>query len=142
MKTILITSNLTYVPGNYDNVLESVLCDSQKHITAVILVKINLLNISSKLPFFYFIGCKNITNVLIAHGEANSSSSNINSFINPTFLDFDLIFCGSVIYKESLIKYSGVAEDQIITNAMPPYDILYNRMLYKYNNREQILLES
>jgi hypothetical protein len=43
MKTILVTSNFTYTPENYSNVLEVVINNSRKNIAGVVLVKINLL---------------------------------------------------------------------------------------------------
>lgn len=64
MKTILITSDLTYAPQNYIDVLEFVLNNSRKHIAGVALIKINLLNVFGKVLFLYFSGCKNIATTL------------------------------------------------------------------------------
>jgi len=65
MNTILVTSDFTYTPNNYNDVLETVLNKSQKKIRAVILIRINLLNIFYLIPYLYLSGCKNIANTLI-----------------------------------------------------------------------------
>ena len=64
MKTILVTSDLTYAPQNYSNVLEFVISNSRQQIAGVVLIKINLLNIFGKVLFLYFSGCRNIAKTL------------------------------------------------------------------------------
>lgn len=65
MKIILVTSNLTYTPQNYSNVLEFVVGNSKQKIAGVVLIKINLLNIFGKVLFLYFSGCRNMAKTLI-----------------------------------------------------------------------------
>ena len=64
MKTILVTSDLTYTSQNYSDVLEFVISHSRQQIAGVVLIKINLLNIFSKVLFLYFSGCRNIAKTL------------------------------------------------------------------------------
>ena len=64
MKTILVTSDLTYTPENYSNVLEVVINNSRQNIAGVVLVKINLLNIFGKILFLYFSGCRHMAKAL------------------------------------------------------------------------------
>ena len=64
MKTILVTSDLTYAPQNYSNVLEFVISNSRQQIAGVVLIKINLLNVFGKVLFLYFSGCRNIAKTL------------------------------------------------------------------------------
>lgn len=64
MKIILVTSDLTYCPENYNDVFEYVVQNSRPHIAGVILVKINKLSTLFKLPYLYFAGCKNIASAL------------------------------------------------------------------------------
>jgi len=67
MKIILVTSDLTYVPQNYDEVLEFVIRKSRQHIAGIILAKINKLGILAKLPYLYLAGCKNMANTLASN---------------------------------------------------------------------------
>lgn len=64
MKIILVTSDLTYTPQNYSNVLEFVMSNSKQKISGVVLIKINLLSIFGKVFFLYFSGCRNIAKTL------------------------------------------------------------------------------
>jgi folate-dependent phosphoribosylglycinamide formyltransferase PurN len=64
MKTILVTSDLTYTPQNYSNVLEFVMSNSKQQIAGMVLIKINLLNIFGKVLFLYFSGCRNMAKTL------------------------------------------------------------------------------
>lgn len=64
MKIILVTSNLTYTPQNYNDVLEFVLSNSKQQIVGIVLVKINLLNVLGKVLFLYISGCRHIANTL------------------------------------------------------------------------------
>lgn len=64
MKIILVTSDLTYVPENYNDVFEFVVQNSQQHIVVVVLVSTNKLGILAKIPYLYFAGCKNIASTL------------------------------------------------------------------------------
>ena len=64
MKIILVTSDLTYVPENYNDVFEFVAQNSQQYIVGVVLVSINKLSIVAKIPYLYFAGCKNIAKTL------------------------------------------------------------------------------
>lgn len=64
MRIILVTSDLTYCPENYNDVFEYVVQNSRPHIAGVILVKINKLGTLLKLPYLYFAGCKNIASEL------------------------------------------------------------------------------
>src|SRR3989338_11038688 len=65
MKTILVTSDLTYAPQNYSNVLEFVISNSRQQIAGVVLIKINLLNIFGKVLFLYFSGCRHMARALV-----------------------------------------------------------------------------
>ena len=67
MKIILVTSDLTYTPQNYSNVLEFVMSNSKQKIAGVVLVKVNLLNIFGKVLFLYFSGCRNIAKTLTSN---------------------------------------------------------------------------
>ena len=64
MKIILVTSDLTYAPENYNDVFEFVVRSSRQHIVGVVLVRINKLGVLAKLPYLYFAGCKNIARTL------------------------------------------------------------------------------
>lgn len=64
MKTILVTSDLTYAPQNYNDVLDFVLKNSEQHIAGVILIRINTIDTLLKLPYLYFAGCNNIAKTL------------------------------------------------------------------------------
>src|SRR3989344_2557215 len=64
MKTILVTSDLTYAPNNYSNILEFIVGNSEKKIAGVVLIKINLLSIFGKVLFLYFSGCRNMAKTL------------------------------------------------------------------------------
>lgn len=64
MKIILVTSDLTYCPENYNDVFEYVVQNLKPRIAGVILVRINKFGILFKLPYLYFAGCKNIASAL------------------------------------------------------------------------------
>ncbi len=64
MKIILVASEITYCPDNYDSVLEAVLKGSKKHIAGIVIIKINFLDVLKKIPYLYFAGCKNMVKVL------------------------------------------------------------------------------
>lgn len=65
MKIILVTSNLTYVPQNYDDVLENILNAREKDIAGIILIKLNPLNITGRIIYLYLTGCTNIAKVML-----------------------------------------------------------------------------
>ncbi len=65
MKIVLVTSDLTYAPKNYNDVFEFVVRNSRQHIAGVVLVRINKFGVLAKLPYLYFAGCKNIANTLV-----------------------------------------------------------------------------
>jgi methionyl-tRNA formyltransferase len=67
MKTIIVTSNLTYTPQNYNNVLDYVLKNSQDNIAGAVLIRISLLKIIAKIPYLYLTGCRNIASVLLGN---------------------------------------------------------------------------
>ena len=64
MKVILVTSDLTYAPENYNDVFEFVARNSSQYIAGVVLIRINKFGILAKLPYLYFAGCRNIANTL------------------------------------------------------------------------------
>lgn len=65
MKIILVTSDLTYCPRNYNDVFDFVVHNSSQHIAGVVLVKINKIGVLNKLLYLYFAGCKNIASTLV-----------------------------------------------------------------------------
>ncbi len=125
MKTIIVTSSITYAPENYNDVLESVLHNAREHINAVILIKINLLSILGKVPYLYFSGCKNIADTLLRNMSTAVSerkeklfkkydvpfiyTSSINdpkivSWIKQRKTDLLLNLRGRCIYKDTVLK--------------------------------------
>lgn len=65
MKTILVTSEITYAPQNYNDVLEFVVNNSCEHIAGVVFIKIGAIKTFGKAPYLYFSGCKNMARVLM-----------------------------------------------------------------------------
>lgn len=157
MKTIIVTSNLTYTPQNYNNVLESVLRDSQKYIAGVILIKINLLNILAKLPYLYFVGCENIANTL-AHnigdtllkrkeklfGKYNTPFIYAGSISDPKIIpwiqkiepDLILNMRAKCMYKDSILKIPRLGCVNIHHGVLPQQRGLFCDLYALGNNRE------
>lgn len=65
MKIILVTSDLTYVPNNYNDVFEYVINNASQHLAGVVIVKISKVSVLVKVPYLYFAGCNNMANTLM-----------------------------------------------------------------------------
>jgi methionyl-tRNA formyltransferase len=65
MKTILVTSDLTYAPKNYEDVFRYVVTNSLDSIVGVVIIKTDKSLIFSKILFLYFCGCINMANTLL-----------------------------------------------------------------------------
>lgn len=64
MKVVIVTSEITYVPNNYDDVLDHLLDNVSDHIAGVVLIKINKSSVIGKLPYLYVAGCRNLVSSL------------------------------------------------------------------------------
>lgn len=87
MKIILVTSDLTYCPENYNDVFEYVVQNLRPHIAGVILVRINKFGILFKLPYLYFAGCKNIASAL-RHNLGDTSLGKKKKFLEKSEIPF------------------------------------------------------
>jgi folate-dependent phosphoribosylglycinamide formyltransferase PurN len=65
MRIILVTSDLTYAPENYNDVFEHVISNAFQHLAGVVIVKINKISVLAKVPYLYFTGCNNMASTLI-----------------------------------------------------------------------------
>ncbi|MEI6222829.1 MAG: formyltransferase family protein [bacterium] len=65
MNIILVTSDVTYVPDNYNDVLTHILAHESAHIAGVVLVKINILPLIGKVMFLYLTGCHQLATTLL-----------------------------------------------------------------------------
>lgn len=87
MKIILVTSDLTYIPENYNDVFEFVVQNSRQRIVGVVLIKISKLGILAKLPYLYLTGCKNVANTL-ASNIGNTLSGQKKKFLRAHKIPF------------------------------------------------------
>ena len=65
MKIILTTSSLTYVPNNYDEVLEFLTKEYRSHIAGVVIVKTDSIKNRLKPLYLWFAGCPKISGTMI-----------------------------------------------------------------------------
>lgn len=64
MKTLLVTSEITYVPNNYRDALDEVLKTAAPHIAGVVLVKVVSLRVLRQVAVLYLMGCTRTANTL------------------------------------------------------------------------------
>lgn len=111
MKIILVTSDLTYVPENYNDVFEFVVHNSRHHIAGVVLVRINKLGILSKLPYLYFAGCKSIANTL-ARNLGDAILGRKKQFLKKLGIPF--IFAKSINDRNTVLWLQTMGPDLIL----------------------------
>lgn len=64
MRIVLVTSELTYTPHNYLNVLSQVLVRAHPHIVAVVLVRYPLMRATLSVPYLLGLGCAGLATTL------------------------------------------------------------------------------
>lgn len=111
MKIILVTSDLTYCPENYNEVFEYVVQNSRPHIAGVILVKINKLGILFKLPYLYFAGCKNIASAL-SHNLGDTTLGRKKNFLEKIGVPF--ISIKSINDENSILWLQTMKPDLVL----------------------------
>ena len=64
MKVVLVTSDITYVPDNYNDVLEHVVQCCAPHLAGVMLITIPTASVAARVPYLYAAGCTAIAGTL------------------------------------------------------------------------------
>ena len=102
MKIILVTSDLTYAPENYDDVFEFVARNSSQHVAGVALIKISKLTVLAKLPYFYFAGCRNIAYTL-AHNFGSVLLGRKRRFLRKLGIPF--IYVEGINDRKAVVRH-------------------------------------
>lgn len=111
MKIILVTSDLTYVPKNYNDVFEYVVSNTPQHIAGAVIVKINKISVLAKLPYLYFAGCNNIANTLIRN-LTDVLSRRKRNFL--TKLKIPFVFANSINDERAITLLQSMKPDLIL----------------------------
>mgnify|MGYP001580294859 FL=1 len=111
MKIILVTSDLTYAPENYNDVFEYVVNNSSQSIAGVVIVKINKISVLAKLPYLYFAGCNNIANTLI-HNVADALLRRKYNFLKK--FKIPALFANNINDKKTIIWLQSIKPDLIL----------------------------
>jgi len=111
MKILLVTSDLTYAPENYNNVFEYVTSNASQHLVGVVIVKINKFSVLAKVPYLYFAGCNNMSNTLIRN-LADASSGRKRKFLAALKIPF--IFANSINDAQTIAWLNSMKPDLIL----------------------------
>ncbi len=112
MKTILVTSDITYCPDNYTNVLESVLEHSRAHIAGLVIITISPWRILKNIAYLWWAGCPQTQQTLRRnYGE---SRKNIKEQL---FTDHDLpVLYASNIKETRVLDWLNARNADLIVN--------------------------
>ena len=111
MKIILVTSDLTYTPENYNDVFEYVINDTSQHLAGVVIVKINKISVLAKVPYLYFAGCNNMANTLIRN-LADVLSEGKRKFLAGLKIPF--VFANSINDERTIAWLKSMKPDLIL----------------------------
>lgn len=112
MKIILVTSDITYVPKNYNDVFEYVVRNSPHPIAGVVLIKINKIAVLAKIPYLYFAGCKNIANTL-TYNIKDALFNTRKGFLKKSGIPF---FSAKSINDQKMILWLQAMKPDLIVN--------------------------
>ncbi len=111
MKIILVTSDLTYTPENYNDVFEYVINNVSQHLAGVVIVKINKISVLAKIPYLYFTGCNNMANTLIRN-LADVLSGRKRKFLAELKIPF--VFANSINDERTVAWLKSMKPDLIL----------------------------
>lgn len=111
MKIILVTSDLTYVPKNYNDVFEYVINNASQHLVGVVIVKISKIFVLAKVPHLYFAGCNNMAHTLI-HNLADALSGRKRKFLAELKIPF--AFVNSINDERTIAWLKSMKPDLIL----------------------------
>ena len=80
-----------------------------------------------------------IHTVYIGHGVWDGSPTNVKRSFHPFWSQFDMLIGGIPNFKKFLVENGGVHPDKIVLNALPQFDVLYDRVKNLHQHRESIL---
>ena len=112
MKIILVTSDLTYAPQNYNDVFEYVVRNSSQHIAGVVLIRIGKLGVLAKLPYLYFAGCKNIADTLARNLGSALLVGRKRKFLRKLAIPF--ISVNSINDRKAILWLNNLKPDLIL----------------------------
>ena len=111
MKIILVTSDLTYAPENYNDVFEYMISNASQHLAGVVIVKINKISVLAKVPYLYFTGCNNMASTLIRN-LADVLSGRKRKFIAEFKIPF--VFANSINDERTIAWLKSMKPDLIL----------------------------
>ena len=111
MQIILVTSDLTYVPKNYNDVFEYTINNASQHLAGVVIVRVSKISVLAKIPYLYFAGCKNIANTLIRN-LADTLSGRKRKFLVE--LDIPFVFANNINDKRTIAWLKSIKPDLIL----------------------------
>lgn len=111
MKIILVTSDLTYAPRNYNDVFEYVINNASQHLAGVVIVKVNKISVLAKVPYLYFAGCNNMANTLIRN-LADVLSGRKRKFLAELKIPF--VFANSINDERTIAWLKSMKPDLIL----------------------------
>jgi folate-dependent phosphoribosylglycinamide formyltransferase PurN len=111
MKIILVTSDLTYAPKNYNDVFEYVINNASQHLAGVVVVKINKIFVLAKIPYLYFAGCNNMANTLM-RSFADALSGGKRKFLAESNIPF--VFTNNINDERTIMWLQSMKPDLIL----------------------------
>jgi folate-dependent phosphoribosylglycinamide formyltransferase PurN len=111
MRIILVTSDLTYVPKNYNDVFEYVINKTSQHLAGIVIVKINKLSVLAKVPYLYFAGGNNMAHTLIRN-LADALLGRKRKFLAESKIPF--VFANSINDERTIVWLKSLKPDLIL----------------------------
>lgn len=111
MKIVLVTSDITYVPKNYNDVFGYIVRNFTHSISGVVLIKINKFAVFVKFPYLYFAGCRNIANTLM-HNIKDSLFKTKQKFLKKLGVPF--VAVKSINDQKAILWLKAIKPDLIV----------------------------
>ena len=112
MKTVLVTSEITYCPQNYTQALEAILKYSREHIAGLIIIKIGLFRVYKNIAYLRFAGCNNMQRTLLENISESRSKQKELLFKNH---NIPVIYAKD-INDDDVISWLKQTENDLIIN--------------------------
>lgn len=80
--------------------------------------------------------------VYVGHGVWDASPANVKRSFSETWANFDLLLGGIHNFRTLLMNNANVPSEKIVLNALPQFDVLYDRVQQRDEHRRALLENS
>lgn len=129
MKMIIVTSTITYIPNNYNNIIIDISKKNKENISAVILVKIDRFDVLKKVILLFLAGAFNLAGILFLNlirdllkikekklkkngikvlKVKNVNSDTVLSFIKKNKISLVFNLRSRAIFKKEILNIDGL----------------------------------